>query len=80
MNQNWLVLLDSVFNEIEYGLGSCIFGIENNLVFQVKPLERQIHHTLAFPVVLHLLPSTVYDVRYFIRNYEFLILIDAYLS
>ena len=74
MNQDRLILFNGILDEIKDGLGSGVFGIENDLVLKVEPLECQIDNASALPVVWHLLPCTVDDVCNLISNYEFLIL------
>ena len=75
MDQDWLVFLDSILYEFVYSFSRCIFGVEDNLIFQVEPLECQINNSSTFPVILHLLPRTVDDVRNFVGHHKLLILL-----
>lgn len=74
MNQYRFILFNSVFDEVVDGFGGGVLGIENNLVFQVEPLEREVHDAPAFEVVLHLLAGAVDDVGDFVGHHEFLVL------
>jgi len=74
MDEDGFVLFDCVFNKIENGFGGGIFGVEDCLVFQVHPLEGQVDHAAALPVVGHLLASAVYYVRDLVSHHELLVL------
>ena len=76
MDQNRLVLFNSVFDEIKYSFCRCVFRIENNLVLKVEPLESEVHYSSAFEMVLNLLAGTVDDMRYFVGYNEFLVLYE----
>ena len=74
MDQHAFVLLDGILNEVEDGFGGCILLVKDNLVFQVEPLESEIHNASAFEIVLDLFASTVNDVSHLVGYYEFLVL------
>ena len=74
MDEHTLVLLDGVFNEVEDCLGSCVLVVEDNLVFQVQPLESQVDNASSFEVVHDLLARTINNVGDFIGDHKFLVL------
>ena len=78
MNEDWFIFFDSVFNKIKYCFGCCIFCVEYDLVFKIKPLKSEINYTSSFPVIGYLFACTIYDMRYFVSNYKFLILYFEY--
>ena len=74
MDQNGFVFLYCIFYELKYSFGGSIFCIENDLVFEVQPLESKIDHSSAFPMILHLFPRTINNVRYFVGHHKFQVL------
>ena len=74
MNQNRLILLNCVLNKVKYSFCSCIFSIEYDLVFEIKPLESQIYYSSTFPMIWNLFSSTVNNMSNLIGNHKFLIL------
>ena len=48
--------------------------VKDDLILKIKPLESKIYHASAFPVIRHLLASTINYMRNLIGNDEFLIL------
>ena len=71
------ILLDGILYEIINSLSSCVLCIEDYLVFEVHPLERQIDNAHTLPVVLYLLTGAIYYMRYFVGDNKFLILLIA---
>ena len=74
MNKYRLILFNSVFNEVEDGFCCCVFCVEYDLVLKVEPLESEIHHSTALPVIGNLLASAIDDMCNLVSNYKFLIL------
>ena len=74
MNEDALSLLHCLFYEIKDSIASLIFSIKNHLVVLVEPVKGKVSYTNGLPVIHDLFTSTIDDMSYFVRNYEFNVL------
>ena len=74
MDKHALKLFSRVFNEIKYSFSAVIFLVENELVFYILPLKREVYNPFSFKVVHNLLTWAIDNMSYFIRDYKFLVL------
>ena len=62
MNQNAILLVGSLFNEIQNLYCNLIIVIEEKLSVIIQPVESQIFDTNLCPLVLQLPSRTVHDM------------------
>jgi len=74
MDQNAFILFDRIFDEVVNRFCRCVLLVKDDLILKIKPLESKIYHASAFPVIRHLLASTINYMRNLIGYDEFLVL------
>ena len=74
VNEHTLRCFDSLLDEIENGIASFIFTIQDHLVILVKPEKGEVSHSNRLPVIRNLLSGTVDNMRDLIGHHELYIL------